>query len=124
MPLGKEDDDEDQITTVGRDGLVRVSNGRKAYSSVASSDTTSTATSQTANSSSQIESSCDIVNKSDGPQHQSAVRNDEDHHLQCHHDSSTFDYIGLTHELFPCNNTASRTVLWFYYTNIFLVLGE
>jgi len=116
-----EEDNEEPATTatVDRDGLVRLSNGQKAYSSIAPSDVSNTAA--TGNASPRQTAEALGVDKNGSPQSLSQKRNGEDHP---HHDSSTFDYIGLTQELFPCNKHAFRIVLSFYYTNIFLVLGE
>lgn len=122
---GVSDDSQDDVdqpttTTVGRDGLVRVSKGRKAYSSIASSDTTSNITITESES---ISTDKDNGATSNAVSSTKAVDTDTAGDDHPHHDSSTFDYIGLTHELFPSNKHAFRSVLWFYY-NIFLVLGE
>ena len=44
-------------------------------------------------------------------------------HTQLHHDTATFDFIGLTSALFD-NKRATQLVMLTYYTNIFLVLGN
>ena len=44
-------------------------------------------------------------------------------HTQLHHDTATFDFIGMTQALFR-KNGATRVVMLIYYTNIFLVLGN
>lgn len=41
-----------------------------------------------------------------------------------HHDTATYDFIGMTAALFPDNKTATRRVMGIYYTNIFLVMGN
>jgi len=42
-----------------------------------------------------------------------------------HHDTATFDFIGMTSALFPePSNRATRWVMLLFYTNIFLVLGD
>lgn len=136
------DDEEVMTSTVGRDGLVRVSKGRRAYSSIASSDVVSnTCTSNSLQTTDSNTTSTDTDPSTDpstkdtndiGNVNKNAVvptkdpDNNDDHPDSPHHDhdSSTFDYIGLTQELFPSNRHAFRIVLAFYYTNIFLVLGD
>ena len=44
-------------------------------------------------------------------------------HTKLHHDTATFDFVGITQALFR-NRMATRWVLIVYYTNIFLVLGN
>ena len=44
-------------------------------------------------------------------------------HHTVHHDTATFDFIGMTQALFS-SRTASRWVMLLFYTNIFLVLGD
>ena len=116
----EEDTTSTTMTTVDRDGIVRVIKDRKAYSSIASSDTNTTDNSSVSQTESPVNQ-----NVSQSPNIATKRENgrvsQEDHP---HHDSSTIDYISLTQEIFPCNGHAFRIVLWFYYTNIFLVLGE
>jgi amino acid permease len=45
------------------------------------------------------------------------------HHTQIHHDTATFDFIGMTTSLFK-KKSAARWVMAVYYVNIFLVLGN
>lgn len=44
-------------------------------------------------------------------------------HTQLHHDTATFDFIGMTRALFK-SKTATKLVIAIYYINIFLVLGN
>ncbi|KAL7564725.1 hypothetical protein ACA910_010138 [Epithemia clementina (nom. ined.)] len=44
-------------------------------------------------------------------------------HAQLHHDTATFDFIGMTQALFR-NKHGTRVVMLLYYGNIFLVLGN
>lgn len=44
-------------------------------------------------------------------------------HTQLHHDTSSFDFIGMTRAMFN-GKAATRCVMVIYYTNIFLVLGN
>lgn len=44
-------------------------------------------------------------------------------HTQLHHDTATFDFIGLCQTLFK-NRTGTRWVMTVYYVNLFLVLGN
>lgn len=44
-------------------------------------------------------------------------------HTQLHHDTATFDFIGMTQALFQ-DAVCTRWVMLIYYTNIFLVLGN
>lgn len=44
-------------------------------------------------------------------------------HTQLHHDTATFDFIGMTQALFH-DKRATKIVMALYYTNIFLVLGD
>ena len=45
-------------------------------------------------------------------------------HTQLHHDTATYDFIGMTRALFRKSKAAPRIVLAIYYVNIFLVLGN
>ena len=45
------------------------------------------------------------------------------HHTQIHHDTATFDFIGITDAVFQ-SKALTRLVMTIYYTNIFLVLGD
>ena len=45
------------------------------------------------------------------------------HHRSIHHDTATFDFIGMTSALFH-QKFYSRIVMVLFYTNIFLVLGD
>lgn len=45
------------------------------------------------------------------------------HHTQIHHDTATFDFIGITDAVFQ-SKALTRLVMTIYYTNIFLVLGN
>ena len=47
----------------------------------------------------------------------------EHHHAQLHHDTATFDFIGMTQALFRQRHL-TRLVMSLYYCNIFLVLGN
>jgi hypothetical protein len=118
--------DEEINTTVGRDGLVRVSKGRKAYSSIASSEDVATTSTTESNTSCETTDtlSTDDANKTGALPTMDPDNNNDNQHHSPHHDSSTFDSIGLTRELFPSNRQPFRIVLCFYYTNIFLVLGD
>jgi hypothetical protein len=48
---------------------------------------------------------------------------DSDPHDALHHDTATFDFIGMTSVLFH-QSQATRWVMTLFYTNIFLVLGN
>ncbi|KAG7364292.1 transmembrane amino acid transporter [Nitzschia inconspicua] len=48
---------------------------------------------------------------------------DSRHLEHSHHDTATFDFIGMTNALFR-NKTVTRWIMVLYYTNIFLVLGN
>lgn len=45
------------------------------------------------------------------------------HHTQIHHDTATFDFIGVSDAVFQ-SKTLTKIVMTIYYTNIFLVLGN
>jgi hypothetical protein len=45
------------------------------------------------------------------------------HHQSLHHDTATFDFIGMTSALFH-KSQATRWVMILFYANIFLVLGD
>ena len=45
-------------------------------------------------------------------------------HTQLHHDTATYDFIGMTQCLFQGNRLATRLVQGIYYTNLFLVMGN
>jgi hypothetical protein len=98
------------VTTVDRDGLVRVVEERTTYDSIPSFDTTNESSSRTDESAK--------TPPSDSTSEQG------EHADHAHHDSATLDYIVLTHKLFPHASHAGQIVMMFYYTNIFLVLGE
>jgi hypothetical protein len=44
-------------------------------------------------------------------------------HQTIHHDTATFDFIGMTQALFS-SRRSTRLVMALFYTNIFLVLGD
>ena len=45
-------------------------------------------------------------------------------HTALHHDTATYDFIGMTQALFRSDRKWTRAVQAMYYTNIFLVLGN
>lgn len=57
-----------------------------------------------------------------------SIDNDRDSHgvghaRSVHHDTATFDFIGMASAIFKDKGMA-RTVMWVFYINIFLVLGD
>ena len=44
-------------------------------------------------------------------------------HHTVHHDTATFDFVGMTQALFS-DRKVTRWVMFFFYVNIFLVLGD
>jgi hypothetical protein len=98
------------VTAVNRDGLVRVIKQRTTYKSISSSVTNDGSSSRT-----------DESTKSPPSDSLSEQAQHTDHP---HHDSATLDYIALSHKLFPHASHAVQIVIMFYYTNIFLLLGE
>ena len=49
---------------------------------------------------------------------------DTAHHTHLHHDTATYDFIGMTTALFRNNKRVVRRVQGMYYANLFLVLGN
>ena len=52
------------------------------------------------------------------------IQTTETAHTHLHHDTATYDFIGMTTALFRNSRQATRNVQLMYYTNLFLVLGN
>lgn len=111
------------------DGLVRVGRSHKystidnTVSSNVDNDNNNNADGgpSTMNGDQQHKVSDRISESKDRPVEELQTSNEQHHH---HSDSSTYDFIGMTRELFPYRRQATLIVMGVYYTNLFLVLGD
>ncbi|CAB9510984.1 expressed unknown protein [Seminavis robusta] len=122
--------EEEELSASSKDGLMMDSpknnrgNRSKKYASVGQTDDDTTGDTASTSAGIVMQGSAageEIVDRI--PASPTAAPSSKHDHAKVHHDTATYDFIGMTQAMFS-SRRATRWVMFLFYCNIFLVLGD